>query len=293
MPVTLSLNGRLVRPDEASVPALDRGLLYGDGVFEVLRAYNGVAFALDAHLDRLDASARRIGMSLPVPASQLRLEVCETLSAAGIIDAHVRALVTRGAGDLGVAPAHTHDATRMVVVTPIASPSQSTYLQGIRAIVARAPWLAAPGPVSGAKTLNYLANVVWTREARSRGADEAIIVGHDDALLEGAASNVFVVRGSEVTTPPLDAGILGGITRGCVLSAAASVGVSAREASLTLADLLRADEVFVTSSVRELVPVVRIDDHVVGDGAPGAVTRALHRAYRALTPAAGRAMPWE
>jgi branched-chain amino acid aminotransferase len=205
----------------------------------------------------------------------------------------VRALVTRGAGDLGVAPAHTHDATRMVVVTPIASPSQSTYLQGIRAIVARAPWLAAPGPVSGAKTLNYLANVVWTREARSRGADEAIIVGHDDALLEGAASNVFVVRGSEVTTPPLDAGILGGITRGCVLSAAASVGVSAREASLTLADLLRADEVFVTSSVRELVPVVRIDDHVVGDGAPGAVTRALHRAYRALTPAAGRAMPWE
>jgi branched-chain amino acid aminotransferase len=293
VPVTLSLNGRLVRPDEASVPALDRGLLYGDGVFEVLRAYNGVAFALDAHLDRLDASARRIGMSLPVPASQLRLEVCETLSAAGIIDAHVRALVTRGAGDLGVAPAHTHDATRMVVVTPIASPSQSTYLQGIRAIVARAPWLAAPGPVSGAKTLNYLANVVWTREARSRGADEAIIVGHDDALLEGAASNVFVVRGSEVTTPPLDAGILGGITRGCVLSAAASVGVSAREASLTLADLLRADEVFVTSSVRELVPVVRIDDHVVGDGAPGAVTRALHRAYRALTPAAGRAMPWE
>ena len=293
MPVTLSLNGRLVRPDEASVPALDRGLLYGDGVFEVLRAYNGVAFALDAHLDRLDASARRIGMSLPVPASQLRLEVCETLSAAGIIDAHVRTLVTRGAGDLGVAPAHTHDATRMVVVTPIASPSQSTYLQGIRAIVARAPWLAAPGPVSGAKTLNYLANVVWTREARSRGADEAIIVGHDDALLEGAASNVFVVRGSEVTTPPLDAGILGGITRGCVLSAAASVGVSAREASLTLADLLRADEVFVTSSVRELVPVVRVDDHVVGDGAPGAVTRALHRAYRALTPAAGRAMPWE
>ena len=107
------------------------------------------------------------------------------------------------------------------------------------------------------------------------------------------SSNVFVVRGSEVTTPPLDAGILGGITRGFVLSAASSVGVSAREASLTLADLLRADEVFVTSSVRELVPVVRVDDHVVGDGAPGAVTRALHRAYRALTPAAGRAMPWE
>lgn len=293
MPVTLSLNGRLVRPDEASVPALDRGLLYGDGVFEVLRAYDGAAFALDAHLDRLSASAQRIGMVLPVPLSQLRVEVTEALATAGLTDAHVRVLVTRGAGDLGVAPAHTHDATRMVVVTPLASSSRNTYAQGIRAIVARAPWLAAPGPTAGAKTLNYLANIVWAREAQSRGAGEALIVGHDDALLEGATSNVFLVCDGALTTPPLDAGILGGITRATVLSVASSVGVVARECALTLADLLRADEVFVTSSVRELVPVVRVDDRVVGDGSPGAVTRALHRAYRALTPAAGRAMPWE
>ncbi len=293
MTVTLSLNGRLVRPDEASVPALDRGLLYGDGVFEVLRAYDGVAFALDAHLDRLCTSAERIAMRLPVAASLLQAEVHAALAAAGPLDAHVRLLVTRGVGELGVAPGNTRDATRMIVVTPLAPASQNAYVQGIRAIVARAPWLAGPGPTAGAKTLNYLANIAWSREAQARGAGEAIVVGHNDTLLEGATSNVFVLHGAELSTPPLDAGILGGITRAAVLAVAPALRVSARERALTLADLLRADEVFVTSSVRELVPVVQLDDHVVGEGMPGSVTRALHRAYRALTPAAGRAMPWE
>ncbi|MFO0653403.1 MAG: aminotransferase class IV, partial [Polyangiales bacterium] len=172
------------------------------------------------------------------------------------------------------------------------APSKTPYQQGISAIVARAPWLAAKGPTSGAKTLNYLANVMWTREARAAGADEAIVVGHADALLEGATSNVFVVHEGVVSTPSLDAGILAGLTRGFVLKSAASVGVRVREAPLTLADLWTADEVFLTSSVRELVPVVKVDDHEVGDATPGPVTRTLHRAYRALTPAAGAPMPW-
>lgn len=292
MSPTLSLNGRLVDRDGAHVSALDRGFLYGDGVFEVLRAYGGVAFALEEHLGRLRASATQLAMSLPVPISRLRIEVEEALHAAGRPDAHVRVLVTRGEGDLGVAPSNCHDATRLIVVTPLAAPSKTPYQQGISAIVARAPWLAAKGPTSGAKTLNYLANVMWTREARAAGADEAIVVGHADALLEGATSNVFVVHEGVVSTPSLDAGILAGLTRGFVLKSAASVGVRVREAPLTLADLWTADEVFLTSSVRELVPVVKVDDHEVGDATPGPVTRTLHRAYRALTPAAGAPMPW-
>ncbi len=290
---TLSLNGRLVDRDGALVSALDRGFLYGDGVFEVMRAYGGAAFALEEHLGRLRASATLLAMSLPVPISRLRVEVDEALAAAGRPDAHVRVLVTRGAGDLGVAPSNCSAATRLVAVTPLATPSRSIYSQGISAVVARAPWLAAKGPTSGAKTLNYLASVMWTREAHAAGAGEAIVVGHADALLEGATSNVFVVHDGVASTPSLDAGILGGLTRGFVIASAASAGVRVREAPLTLADLWTADEVFITSSVRELVPVVRVDDHEVGDATPGPVTRKLHRAYRTLTPAAGAPMPWE
>jgi branched-chain amino acid aminotransferase len=293
MPPTLSLNGRLVDRDGARVSALDRGLLYGDGVFEVMRAYQGVAFALEEHLGRLLASATRLAMSLPVPISRLRGEVDEALHAAGRPDAHVRVLVTRGEGDLGVAPSNARDATRLIVVTPLPPISKAVYAQGVKALVVRAPWVAARGPTSGAKTLNYLPNAMWAREARAAGADEAIVVGHADALLEGAASNVFVVHEGVASTPPLDAGILGGLTRGFVLRCAASAGVRTREAPLTLADLWTADEVFLTSSVRELVPVVRVDDHEVGEAAPGPVTRALHRAYRALTPAVGAPMPWD
>ncbi len=293
MSVTLSINGRLVGREGAHVPALDRGVLYGDGVFEVLRAYRGAPFALEEHLGRLLASATLVGMSLPVPISRLRAEVAEALAAAGAVDAHVRVLVTRGEGEPGVAPSSTHDATRMIVVTPLTALPRALYEEGVRAVVVRAPWVAARGPTSGAKTLNYLTNVLWTREARARGAGEALVVAHGDVVLEGASSNVFVVHGDEVTTPPLDAGILGGITRACVLSVAASAGVRAREATVTLADLWTADEVFVTSSVREVVPVVQVDEHEVGAGSPGEVTRRLHRAYRALTPAAGAPMPWE
>ncbi len=289
---TISLNGRLVSTGEALVPALDRGFLYGDGVFEVLRAYGGAAFALEEHLGRLRASATKLAMSLPVPISRLRTEVEAALVAAGPIDAHVRILVTRGAGDLGVAPVNAHDATRLIVVTPFSAPSRELYARGINALVVRAPWINMRGPTSGAKTLNYVANAMWMREAKASGADEAIIVGHADALLEGATSNVFVVHDGVATTPPLDAGILPGLTRGFVLASGANVGVKVREAPLSLADLWTADEVFLTSSVRELVPVVRVDDHEVGTGEPGSVTRSLHRAYRALTPAAGAAMPW-
>lgn len=289
---TLFLNGQRVDAAEARVPALDRGFLYGDGVFEVLRAYRGIPFALEEHLGRLRASATALGMSLPAPISRLRTEVALALDAAGMPDAHIRVLITRGLGDLGVAPSNVRDATRMVVVTPLVASAQNPYRNGVRAMAARVPWRAAKGPLAGAKTLNYLANIQWLREARARGFDDAIVLGDGDVLLEGATANVFVVHGDTVTTPPVEAGILAGLTRGFVLAQAAGAGVRAKEAPVTFSDLWTADEVFLTSSVREVVPVVMIDEHEVGDGAPGRVTRTLHRAYRALTPVAGSPMPW-
>lgn len=288
----VSINGRVVDAASAAVPALDRGLLYGDGVFEVLRTYGGVPFALEEHLGRLHASASRIGMTLPAPIARLRGEVAEALDAAGLPESHVRVLVTRGADDPGLAPTSPRDPTRMVVVTPLAPPPRERYASGARAVTVRVPWLPGPSPLSGAKTLNYLPNVLWTRDARARGVDEALIVAHGERVIEGASSNVFVVHGRDVATPPLADGCLPGITRAFVLKAAAAAGVAAREAPVTLADVWTADEVFVTSSVREVLPLVAVDDHEVGDGAPGAVTRALHRALRSLTPTPGAPMPW-
>ena len=288
----LSINGQRVDAATATVSALDRGFLYGDGVFEVLRAYGGIPHALEEHLGRLRASAAQVGLSLPVPLAQLRVEVCELLADLGAVDAHVRLVVTRGRGDLGVAPHNAHAPTRMIVATPLIAVTRSRYTDGVRAATVRLPQLAARGALSGAKTLNYLANVVWMQQARAQGFDEALLVAHGDVVVEAATANVFVVSGHDVMTPATEVGALPGVTRAAVLACASSAGVRAREGRVTLADLWTADEVFLTSSVRELVPVVRVDDHEVGEGRPGEVTRALHRAYRATTPAVGVAMPW-
>lgn len=289
----LSIQGQRVDAAHAVVSVLDRGFLYGDGVFEVLRAYRGIPFALEEHLGRLRASAAQVGISLPVPLAQLRVEVCELVADVGEIDAHVRIVVTRGRGEPGVAPDNVHAQTRVVVVTPLGATRHTRYADGVRVVTVRPPMLAARGPLSGVKTLNYLTNVVWTQQARALGFDEALVVAQGDVVVEAATANVFVVSGREIVTPSLDSGALPGVTRAMVLSCAAAAGVRAREGRVTLADVWTADEVFLTSSVREVVPVARVDEHEVGEGRPGEVTRAIHRAYRALTPAADAAMPWE
>lgn len=286
----VSLHGTIVPAAQATVPALDRGFLYGDGVFEVLRTYRGVPFALEEHLGRLHASAARIGLSLPVPISRLRAEVALLLDAAGFGEAHLRVLVTRGVGDPGVAPSNARDPTRMIVAHPLLPPPRARYERGVRVMAVR---VGSLGPLAGAKTLNYLANVVWTQQARAEGFDDALLVGAGDAVIEAATANVFVVTGRSVRTPSLDGGALPGVTRALVLRCARAAGFDASEGRVTLADVWTADEVFLTSSVREIVPVVAVDDHEVGTGAPGPATRAIHRAYRAETPLAGAPMPWE
>jgi len=286
----VSLNGTIVPAAQATVPALDRGFLYGDGVFEVLRTYRGAPFALEEHLGRLHASAARIGLSLPVPISRLRAEVGLLIDASGFGETHLRVLVTRGVGDLGVAPANARDPTRLIVAHPLQAPPRERYERGVRVMGVR---VGSLGPLAGAKTLNYLANVVWTQQARAQGFDDALLVAAGDVVIEAATANVFVVSGRSVRTPSLDGGALPGVTRALVLRSARAAGFEAAEGRVTLADVWAADEVFLTSSVREIVPVVAVDDHEVGSGAPGPLTRAIHRAYRDATPLAGAPMPWE
>ncbi|MGH7293929.1 MAG: aminotransferase class IV [Polyangiaceae bacterium] len=289
----VSIDGVLRAPGEAVVSVYDRGFLYGDAVFEVLRTYGGRPFALDEHLARLRRSASRVFIELPVGDDFLRAEIAAALAAAGGGEHYVRIVFTRGSGPLGLDPATASHPLRVLLVEPVTPPPREAYLHGI-AVVTVATRRATEGPAAeGAKLANYLPNLLAVREARLRGAQEALVVDARGKVVEGASSNVFAVHAGRLATPPESAGILPGITRAHLLAAARDLGIVVDERELDPADLYAADEVFVSSSIRELLPVVRIDDRRVGGGAPGPVARALHRRFRASVGLGDRPMPWE
>jgi branched-chain amino acid aminotransferase len=281
------IDGVVVPPGEARVSVYDRGFLYGDAVFEVLRTYGGVPFALDEHLARLRRSAERVYIALPVDHATLRSEVERAVAAAAQGESYVRIVVTRGSGPLSLDPATAMHPLRVVLVEPVVPPPPDAYANGVAAVLVQTRRAVDDTAAAGAKVTNYLANLLALREAKSRGAHEALIVDPQGHVLEGATSNVFVVKGGRVATPPEAAGILAGITRARILAAAAHLGVAVEERDLTVADVLGADEVFITSSIRELLSVVRVDDHPVGRAMPGPVARALHGEFRRALGIAG------
>lgn len=287
MQALVSVDGRPLPPSDARVSVFDRGLLHGDGAFEVLRTYAGRPFALEEHLSRLQSSAAIIDLALPAPPAQLRAEVESLVASAPWPESAVRLVVTRGEGPPGVELDPAMRPRRVVMVTPLPPPSESLYRDGVRAISLREARRCDPDPrsLSRAKTLSWLPSLVALRRARAAGAYEAIRVGDDGVVFEAATANVFFVESGALRTPSLDCGVLPGITRELVLSAARDRGVSVDEGKLSAASLWTADEVFVTASLREVVPVVRVDDHEVGEGSPGPVTRAMHRALRELAGA--------
>ncbi len=205
----------------------------------------------------------------------------------------MRAMVTRGSGPLSLDPDTARSPLRVVIVEPVTPPPRETYALGIAVATVRAHRAVDGTAAAGAKVTNYLANLLAVREAKAAGASEALLLGPQGVVVEGATSNVFAVRAGKVVTPPESAGILAGITRGYVLALARASGLVADEAPLPLADLYAADEAFVTSSIREVVPVVRVDGRPIGSGAPGPVTRRLHRALRAAAGVGQAPMPWE
>ncbi len=293
MPSVVNLDGALVRPSEARVSVFDRGFLYGDSVYEVIRTYGGRPFELEAHLARLRHSADRIGLAPKWDAARTAAEIARTLEAARGGDApdpdaapwnvgerYVRVVMTRGAGEIGLDPALAVDPVALVIVQPVHGPPARAYVEGVPAafVGVRRASPAAIDPT--AKTGAHLPNVLAVREARERGAQEALLLDERGAVTEGSSSNVFVVRAGRLATPPLAAGILEGVTRGVVLRLARDLGIPAEEAPLRPEDLEAADEVFITSTVREIVPVTRLDGRTVGAGRPGPVTRRLHDAFR-------------
>jgi branched-chain amino acid aminotransferase len=297
MVTLVNLDGALLPPAEARVSVLDRGFLYGDSVYEVVRTYGGVPFELDAHLARLAHSAERIGLVPRWDGPRIRRELARTLEAAAALgpppapaDAApwnvgewwLRIVMTRGAGEIGLDPALAVDPRAVILVQPLQGPPASAWTEGVTVAVVGVR-RASPAAVDpSAKTGAHLPHVLAVREARAAGAHEALLLDERGFLTEGSSSNLFSVALGRLRTPPLAAGILEGVTRGVVLRLAHAEGIRVEEVALRPEDLEAADEIFITSTVREILPVVRLGERPVGTGRPGPVTERLHRAFRRL-----------
>lgn len=284
MEARINVDGRITKPEEAVVPVLDRGFLYGDSVYEVLWWHRGVLVQQREHLDRLRASGRHLYMDVEVSDEDLVRAVHDTCDAAGTADeedAYVRLMVTRGSGPLGL-DLQNHDAQRVVVVVaPANRPGRERWEKGLRMAVVhrrRNPRVALD---PRAKTGNYLNNVLAFHEAHLAGADDALMLNERGEVTEATTANVYVVRGGRLGTPPLAAGILEGTTRMRILALCLEHGIEAAEEVLVPEDVRTADEVFVSSSVRGILPVVLLDGVAIGDGRPGPLTRRVRDLFEA------------
>ncbi|MFW5876456.1 MAG: aminotransferase class IV [Myxococcota bacterium] len=278
----IAIDGTLVEPGHAHVSVLDHGLLYGDGIFEGMRVYHGRLFRLEDHLARLAIGASALGLTLPGGLDAVRRTVLATCAAHGKPDAYVRLVVTRGEGPLGVDPTDCGPGRTICIVGDIALHSDATRARGVAVITSshRRPPPDVLDP--RIKSLNYLNNVQAKREARMRGADEALLLNARGLVAEAAVANVFAVRGGRLVTPPATEGALEGITRRTVLELSRELGIAAAEQPMGRLDLLGADEAFLTGSGAGIVPIASLDGVQIGTG-DRPVTRAILQAFDACT----------
>lgn len=275
------IDGQRVPRQSALVSVFDRGFLYGDSVFETLRTYRGRAFALEAHMARLAASAARVYIELPVAQEQVLAEVEEAVSKSGFSECYVRVMVTRGVAALGLDPISSKHPLRVMIVAPLTPPPREDYACGIATVSFASSRPADSTEAEGAKIGNYLVAVLAQKKAREHGAKEALIVGPQQRVLEGATSNVFWLAGNVLWTVPISAGILPGITRAKILEVAIETGLQVAEGVPTVNTLRGADAVFISSSIREMLSVVRLDDFPIGSGSVHPRVRRLHDDFRA------------
>ncbi len=274
------LDGRFVDEADAKVSVFDHGLLYGDGVFEGIRLYAGNVFRLEEHLERLEYSAKAILLTLPMSRAQFRDATCETCRVNGLRDAYLRLVVTRGVGDLGLAPWSCPKPTVFVIAGKISIYPQEHYDNGLAIVTVPTRRVGPASLPPTVKSLNYLNNILGKIEARQAGALEAIMLNDQGFVAECTADNVFIVHKGELFTPAGSHGALKGITRGAIFDIAAELGLSIREAALTRYDLWCADECFLTGTGAEVIPVVKLDGREIGSGKPGAVTARVLAAFR-------------
>jgi branched-chain amino acid aminotransferase len=282
MPLKVYINGVYVDKEQASISVFDHGVLYGDGVFEGMRSYGGKVFRLEAHLQRLWDSAKSIWLEIPISLEEMTQAVNDTLSLNGIQDGYVRLLVTRGQGTLGL-DAHLCSNSQVVIITDhIALYPDEYYEKGLEIITASTLRNHPAALNPRIKSMNYLNNILAKIEGMQAGCVEALMLNHKGEVAECTGDNIFVVSHGRLLTPPTDAGILDGITRGAVIELAEEAGITVRETALTKHDVYVADECFLTGSAAEVIAVVKVDDRVIGDGKPGPMTCDLGQRFRAL-----------
>jgi branched-chain amino acid aminotransferase len=280
------IDGEFVPASEAKISVFDHGFLYGDGVFEGIRAYNGRVFKLMEHLDRLYDCAKVIKLKIPVSKEEFAEIILETLRRNRLRNAYIRPIVTRGIGDLGLDPDRCVNPSIIVITQEWDRLYGDLYEKGLRAItvaIRRNPIDSLPPNI---KSLNYLNNILAKIEANAKGGDEAIFLDHNGYISEGSGDNIFVVKNGAVITPPT-INNLRGITRAVAIELINKLGIPFQEANIGLYDLYSADEIFVTGTAAEIAPITYIDGRVVGDGKPGELTKRLMEEFKKLTETEG------
>jgi branched-chain amino acid aminotransferase len=281
------INGKYRDEADASISVFDHGLLYGDGIFEGIRAYNGRVFKLKEHIDRLFFSAKAILLTIPMSHAEVMAAVIQTCRQNDVHDGYIRLVVTRGVGTLGLNPNRCKDPCVIIIAGKIQLYPAELYQKGMEIITVPTVRNLHSALNPAIKSLNYLNNILAKIEASNSGCEEAIMLNAEGFVAECTGDNVFIVKENHVLTPPLTSGALYGITRRVVLEMASQLGFKAGETNLTRYDLFNADECFLTGTGAELVPVVRIDGRTIGAGKPGPVTERLVQQYRALTKMSG------
>lgn len=281
------VNGVMVPASEARVSVFDHGFLYGDGIFEGIRAYSGRVFKLEDHLNRLFDSAKSILLTIPYTRRELADAVCATVRENGLMDAYIRLVVSRGPGDLGLDPTKCSKPSVIIIADGIALYPEELYRRGLElaAVSTRRPATDVLNP--SVKSLNYLNNILAKIEANQRGVPEVVLLNHQGYVVEGTGDNIFVVRRKKLITPPINAGILNGITRQVVIQMAQNLGIDCCEENITLHDVYTADECFLTGTAAEVIPAVACDGRTIGTGEVGAVTLQVLSAFREYTRASG------
>jgi len=278
----ICIDGKYYPKSQAKVSVYDHGLLYGDGVFEGIRAYNSVVFKLKEHIDRLYRSARVIMLQIPPTKEEMIKAVLETLRKNNLRDAYIRLVVTRGVGDLGLDPRKCPKPTVIIITDVIKLHSGAAKEKGIRAMIVWVKRDPVDATSHEVKSLNYLNSILGKIEANIAGFDEAICLDKNGHVSEGVAENLFIVQNGKVITPPTSTGALVGITRDVVMKLAEKLGYKATEKTITPTDLFTANEAFFTGTAAEIVPIVEVNKRMIGDGKPGPITRQLMQEFEKL-----------
>jgi branched-chain amino acid aminotransferase len=281
------VDGKFYDEAEAKISVFDHGLLYGDGIFEGIRAYHGRIFKLKEHLDRLFYSAKAILLTIPISPAELTAAVVETCRRNEVHDGYIRLVVTRGIGTLGLNPNRCKDPSVIIIAGKIQLYPPELYQKGMEIITVPTVRNLHSALNPAIKSLNYLNNILAKIEANNAGCEEAILLNAEGFVAECTGDNIFIVKENHLQTPPLSAGALYGITRRVVLELAAESGLKTSESNLTRYDLFNADECFLTGTGAEIVPVVKLDGRVIGTGKPGPVTAQLVTKYHSLTKMSG------